>query len=114
MKPIAKTIVQILTAGASAAVVALTGDGGFSNVELINIAIAIVGAIGVYYVPNAANGPLAKSVVAGLMAVLTLAVNLIADGVTLSEWLQLAIAAAGALGVYGVTNRPSAAPAHVA
>lgn len=113
MKPIAKTIVQILAAGLSAVAVALTGDGGFSTVELINIAIAIVGAIGVYYVPNADGGPLAKSVVSGLMAVLTLAVNLIADGITMSEWLQLAVAAAGAIGVYGVTNRPSS-PAHVA
>lgn len=113
MKPIAKTIVQILAAGVSAAIVALTGDNAFSAVELINIIIALVGAVGVYYVPNAPNGPVAKAVVAALMAVLTLAVELIAGGMTLSEWLQLAIAAAGALGVYGVTNRPSS-PSHVA
>lgn len=113
MKPIAKTIVQILAAGVSAAIVALTGDNAFSAVELINIAIALVGAVGVYYVPNAPSGPVAKAVVATLMAVLTLAVELIAGGMTLSEWLQLAIAAVGALGVYGVTNRPPS-PAHVA
>lgn len=106
----AKMVAQIVATAVSAAIVALTGDGAFSNVELINIAIATVGAIGVFYVPNASNGPVAKAVVATLMAVLTLAVNLIADGVTLSEWLQLVVAALGALGVYAVRNDPR--PAH--
>jgi FtsH-binding integral membrane protein len=106
----AKMIAQILATAVSAAVVALTTDGAFSDVELINIAIAAVGAVGVFYVPNAPNGPVAKAVVAVLMAVLTLAVNLIVDGVTLSEWLQLVVAALGAIGVYGVRNDPR--PAH--
>lgn len=102
----AKTIAMVVATGLSAAIVALTGDGVFNDVELINIAIAVVGAVGVLYVPNAPNGPVAKAVVAALMAVLTLAVNFIADGVALSEWLQLAVAALGALGVYGVPNYP--------
>lgn len=108
----AKTIAMIVATGLSAMLVALTGDNAFDNVELINIAIAVVGAIGVLYVPNAPNGPVAKAVVAVLMAVLTLAVNLISDGITVSEWLQLAVAALGALGVYGVSNQPR--PPHVA
>lgn len=107
----AKMVAQILATAISAAIVALTGDGAFSDVELINIAIAAVGAIGVVYVPNASNARIAKAVVAALMAVLTLAVNLIADGVTLSEWLQLVVAGLGALGVYSVSNHPR--PAHV-
>lgn len=107
----AKTLAAILAAAASAAVVALTGDNTFSAVEIINICIAIVGAVGVFYVPNAPNGPVAKSVVAALMAVLVLATELVAGGFTISEWLQLALAAAGALGVYGVTNRPATVPA---
>lgn len=100
----AKTVAMIVATGLSAAIVALTGDSTFSNVEYINIAIAVVGAVGVFYVPNAHDGPVAKAVVATLMAVLTLAVNLIVDGVSLSEWLQLAVAALGALGVYGLRN----------
>lgn len=102
----AKAVAQIVATGLSALIVALTGDGAFSDVELINVAIAVVGAVGVFYVPNAPHGAVAKAVVATLMAVLTLAVNLIADGVTISEWLQLAMAALGALGVYGVRNEP--------
>lgn len=107
----AKTVAQIVATGIAALLVALTGDGQFSDVELINTAIAVVGAVGVLYVPNAPNAPVAKAVVAVLMAVLTLAVNLIADGVTLSEWLQMAVAALGALGVYAVPNTPRPAGA---
>lgn len=109
-----KVLVAIVAAGLSAVAVALTGDGAFSTVEYINVAIAIVGAVGVYYVPNAPNGPVAKSVVAALMAALTLAANLIAGGLTISEWVQIGIAALAALGVYGFANRPTSAPAHVA
>jgi hypothetical protein len=108
----AKTVASIIATGIAAALVALTGDGQFSDIELINVAIAVVGAVGVLYVPNAPNGPVAKMVIAALMAVLTLAVNLIADGVTISEWLQLAMAALGAVGVYAIPNTPR--PAHVA
>lgn len=107
----AKTVAMIAATGLSAMIVALTGDNAFSPVELVNVAFAVVGAVGVFYVPNAPNGPVAKAVVATLMAVLTLATNLIADGVTLSEWLQLAVAALGALGVYGLSNQPR--PPHV-
>lgn len=108
----AKTVAQIVATGIAAMLVALTGDGQFSDVELINVAIAVVGAVGILYVPNAPNGPVAKAVVAVLMAVLTLAVNLIADGVTISEWLQLVMAALGAIGVYAIPNTPR--PPHVA
>jgi hypothetical protein len=102
----AKTVAQIIATGIAAVLVALTGDGQFSDVELINTAIAVVGAIGVLYVPNAPHGAVAKMVVSALMAALTLAVNLIADGVTISEWLQLVMAALAALGVYAVPNSP--------
>lgn len=103
----AKFVAQIVATVASAAIVALTGDGTFSDVELINIANAGVAAFGVLYVGDATTSPIAKTVVAALSAVLTLLVNLVADGVTLSEWLQLVVAALGALGVYAFANRPA-------
>lgn len=108
-----KMFVAIFAAGLSALMVGLTGDSHFSTVEIINVAIAVVGAIGVYYVPNAPNGPVAKSVVAALMAVLTLAVNLIAGGLTLTEWIQLAVAGFSAIGVYAVRNDATPTPAHI-
>lgn len=101
----AKSVLAVVAAGISAAIVALTGDAVLDDVELINIAVAVVTAAAVFTGPNVPGARITKFVLAVLGAVLTLAVNLIADGVTVSEWLQLAMAALGALGVYAVPNR---------
>lgn len=102
----AKSVLAVIAAGISAAIVALTGDQLIDDVEKINIAIAVVTAAAVFTGPNVAGARVTKSVLAVLGAVLTLAVNLIADGITASEWLQLLMAALGALGVYFIPNRP--------
>jgi hypothetical protein len=91
----------------SGIVAALTGDAVISDVEWINIAIAGVGALAVFSAPNVPGAPVTKTVLAVLSAVLVLLVNLIADGVTISEWMQLGVAALGALGVYAVPNQGS-------
>lgn len=101
----AKSVLAVIAAGISAAIVALTGDAVFDDVEYINVAIAVVTAAAVFTGPNVRGANVTKSVLAVLGAVLTLAVNLIADGITVSEWLQLGMAALGALGVYFVPNR---------
>ena len=101
-----KALAAVLASGLSAAIVALTGDNAFSNVELINVAIAVVSAGAVFAAPNVPHARISKAIMAVLMAVLTLLVNLIADGVTVSEWLQLAVAALSAVGVYAVRNTP--------
>ena len=64
-------------------------------------------AVGVLYVPNAPNAPVAKTVVSALSAVLALASTFVVGGFTLSELIQLAVAAAGAVGVYAVRNTPA-------
>jgi hypothetical protein len=88
----------------SAVVAALTGDAAIGDVEWINIAIAGVGALAVFAGPNVPGARVTKAVLAVLSAVLVLLVNLIVDGVTMSEWMQLGVAALGALGVYAVPN----------
>lgn len=97
---IGKALVTLFTAVAAGIVAALT-DNQLSAAELINTAIIGISAIGVYFVPNLTGGSakFAKAIVAGLAAVGTLAVNLIVDGVTISEWLQMVIAFCGAAGV---------------
>ncbi len=61
-----------------------------------------------YVAPNVAGAAYTKAVLAALMAALTLAVNLIDGGLSGTEWLQLLIAALGAVGVYAVPNAPAA------
>lgn len=104
----AKTVAQIVATIASAGVVVLANGGGWSVANILNVALAGVMAIGVFYVPNAASAPVAKSVVSLLSAVLALAVTFVAGGFSTSEILQLVVAGLGALGVYGIRNDPPA------
>jgi uncharacterized membrane protein (UPF0136 family) len=103
----AKALVAFLVTLLSGIVAALTGDNHVDSTEWINVAIAATGALAVFTAPNVPGARVTKFVLAALTAVLTLAVNLIADGVTVSEWLQLLVAAAGAVGVYAVPNSNS-------
>lgn len=102
---IAKAIAAALTAALSAlAGVLASNDGELSTVGWINLAIVAVGAVNVYLGPNVPGASVTKALLAATAAVLTLAVDLLADGVTLAEWLQLAVAALGALAVYATPN----------
>jgi hypothetical protein len=101
-----KSVIAILATIVSAIVAGLTGDQTISPVEWINVAIAGATAASVFVAPNSPSGRLTKGALAFIMAVLVLAVNLIADGVTLSEWLQLLVAGCAAVGVYAVRNAP--------
>lgn len=105
----AKALAAVLAAVLSAVAAAFTGDNYISPVEWINVAILGVSAASVFSAPNVPGARYTKAVLAVLAAVLTLAVNLIADGITVSEWLQLGVAAVGALSVYVVPNSGSGA-----
>lgn len=96
----AAVVATILAAVAAA----LTGDAVVDATEWLNVAVLAVGALGVFAAPNVPGSSYTKSVLAVLSAVLVLAVNLIAGGIDLSEWIQLGLAALGALGVYSVPN----------
>jgi hypothetical protein len=88
----------------SGIVVAMTGNGIISNVEWVNIAIAGVGACAVFASPNVPGAMYTKTIIAALTAGLTLLTSFITDGVSTSEWLQIAVAILGAVGVYAVPN----------
>lgn len=100
----AKSLAAVLTTILAGVIGALTGDNVISAIEWINVAILGVGALAVFAAPNVPGARITKAVLAVLSAVLVLLVNLIVDGVTISEWLQLGVAALGALGVYAVPN----------
>lgn len=103
LKPLGMVAATIL----SAVVAALTGDQALSPTEWLNVALVAVGAVGTAVVPELDKGiaRYAKPLVAVGAAVLTLATNLIIGGVDLSEWLQLAIAGLGALGISALPGR---------
>lgn len=105
----AKALAAILATILSAVVAALT-DGTVTPAEWVNVAILAVGAAAVFAAPNVPGAPVTKAVLAVLSAVLVLLVSMVGGGwhLDISDWLQLGVAALGALGVYAVPNRTSA------
>ena len=102
----AKAIVAILTAGATVLATALT-DNFVTVDERFGIALAIVNAIAVYFVPNlsAGVGRYAKMIVAfvgtGLQALIPL---LDGGGIPATTWLLVLVAALGAVSVGIIPN----------
>lgn len=106
----AKLIAQVVATVLAALLPYLTA-GGLTAVDWINVAVVGVGALAVFTGPNVPGAAVTKMVLSVLTAVLVLLVNLISGGVTLAEWLQLAMAALGALGVYAIPNATTLAAA---
>lgn len=104
----AKALAAVVATILSAVVAALTGDGQIDAVEWVNVAILAVGSASVFAAPNVPGARLTKTVLAVLTAVLTLLTSIVTDGITSTEWMQLALAGLGALGVYAAPYSPSA------
>jgi drug/metabolite transporter (DMT)-like permease len=101
----AKALAAIIATVLSGVVAALTLDETITPAEWINVAILAAGAAGVFAAPNVPGSRYTKAVLAVITAMLTLAVQLLVDGtLDLTDWLQLGVAALGALGVYAVPN----------
>ncbi len=83
-------------------------DNNLSNEELINLGVVVVGAIGVYALPNFPNSiaKYAKSGLAFLTAGLVAMLSFFSDGISPTEWMQILLAAFAAIGVYVVPNVP--------
>lgn len=97
-KSILSVVATILTA-----VVALSG-GGISSGEWIQVAVAGVGACAIFTGANVPGAVYTKTVLAVLAAVLAFLTSAIVGGVSGTEWLQIAVLALGAVGVYAVPN----------
>lgn len=99
-----KALVALLSAILTGVGAAVTDDGLINATEWVNVAIVAVGALHVYVSPNVPGAGTTKAIVAGLSAGLVLLVNLVSESVTPTEWVQLAVAVAGAFGVYLAPN----------
>lgn len=106
----AKAIVAILTAVLTVFATAMI-DNKVTSLELVNVGIAFLTAFGVYALPNFQQGTGAwiKLLVALAGTVLQAVAPFVAEGhVTPAQWLLVAIAGLGALGVGIVPNTPTA------
>lgn len=104
-----KSIAALVATLLSAILASLAGDQMISSAEWVNVAIAGVGAAAVFAAPNVPGANYTKSILAVLAAILVVLNSSISDGVSNEEWLQMALAALGALGVYAAPYRPQLA-----
>jgi hypothetical protein len=95
-----KFVIGFLYACAMAAVPQLTGDGHLDPAEAVVVATGVVSAAGVWLLPLAPGATWTKSVYAFLMAALGVAATVILDfKIDANEWLMIATAALGAIGI---------------
>lgn len=91
-----KAIAAVAAFVLSAIVSSLT-DQRVDASEGVQIAIALVTAVGVYLVTDTPRYRWQKTAVAFALAGLNVAASVITDGVTTAEWLNIVIAALGVL-----------------
>lgn len=108
----AKSIVMVIAAGLTVLVASIS-DGKITPVEYINIAIAIVTAVGVYFFKNSETGigSRTKAIIAVVGAALAAAATAISGAtgwgdVTASTWIAVLIAILGVVITAIVPNTP--------
>ncbi|UDL16427.1 membrane protein [Microbacterium phage Zooman] len=103
----AKAITYIAMAGLTFLVTALS-DNALSVEEILNLVVVVLGAIGVYAIPNFPEGAakVAKTGVAFLTAAVIAALSFLTGGIEVTEWIQIVLAAFAAVGVYIIPNGP--------
>jgi hypothetical protein len=96
-----KFFAQIAVTVLAAVVPLLNGTDHPTGSDWVNVAIIGLGAVAVLGAGNLPAGvwKYTKSIVSAATAVAVLLQSAITDGVSSAEWIQLALAAAGALGV---------------
>ena len=102
-----KAITYIAMAALTFLVTALT-DNVLSVDEILNLVVIVLGAVGVYLIPNFPEGfaKIAKTGVAFLTAAVVAALSFLTGGIEVTEWLQIVLAAFAAVGVFIIPNGP--------
>lgn len=97
MKSVFAALGAVLVVAASA----LT-DNHVNADEAVAIGIAVVNAVTTYIIPNlsAGSAEFAKTVTAGLLAVLTGLTGWLVDGMSGADWINLVIAFGTAAGIF--------------
>lgn len=111
LKKYARSLVAVLAAIVGAVLAAKTGDGKVDSSEWANVVLAAAGAAAVFTAPNVPGAAYTKTILAVITAAAMAAVSLVSDGISLTDWWQIAAAALGALGVLFAPYTPGRAVA---
>ena len=100
-----KSAVAVLTLLLTALATYLT-DNHVDTQEYIQLALVLLGSVGVWYFPNTTAASVAKTAAMVLTAFLGQFAVVIVDGLTGPELVELGITLLGAIGVYVFKNTP--------
>jgi uncharacterized membrane protein len=102
MRVYLKFAAQVLATVLVAVVALLNGTNHPGASDVVNVVIVALGAIAVLGAGNLPEGVWAhtKTIVAAATAVAVAIQSVVTDGISAAEWLQVGLAALGALGVY--------------
>lgn len=100
---IVKSVVQLLMTVLAAVIPALA-EGPMTFENWINVVILGAGAVMVYNAANLPGWEYAKLIASAVSAVAVLLVSAMQGGISPAEWIQMALAAAAALGVGAIPN----------
>lgn len=101
-----KAIMAVIAAVLAALAAALSGDNRVDATEWVNVVILAAGAAAVFAAPNVPGARYTKVILAVITAMAAVAASVITDGISLTDWLQLALAGLGAIGVYSAPYLP--------
>lgn len=101
----AKSLVYVVLAVIGFAITAVA-DNLITTEELLNGLVVVLGALVVYVIPNMPAGvaKYSKAIVAFGTAAVVALLSFLSGGVTLSEWLQVIVAAFAGVGVLVIPN----------
>lgn len=99
-----KAVVGALGVVLSAVLAALVGDAHIDFSEFVNIIILAAGAVSLGVAPNVPGSRYVKAILAAVAAAATVLVSVYSGGVSTTEWVQIAVAAGTAAGVFKARN----------
>jgi hypothetical protein len=97
-------LIAAVAGAVASSLVALGFTGGhLTTTEIVNLAIAGVGAFQVWYVSETSDNPNGKAIISGVAAALIALQSFVSGGGVLNaaEWLQIGVAALTAMGILG-------------
>ena len=81
-------------------------DNRLTLVETLTLLVSLCGAFTTYVVPRLQSLPWLKILISGVTAALVFAISALADGgLSMSDWVQVAIQLLAGLGVVALTNQ---------
>jgi hypothetical protein len=105
LKKYAKALVGAAGVILAAVLVAFVGDGSMNMNEFVNVVVLGTGTVSLAIAPNTPGAKYVKALLAAVSAAAVVLISVYTGGISPTEWVQIAVAAGTAAGVWKVPNQ---------